>query len=133
MKEIDFLNLIDCKFPYNNKQRCLDLIDQSLSISPNAVFAAIEEICRIPPSERQYVSEMLLLELLNVIDNKFEHPIKDMAFEAARSLIRKSEISVDDAIMKMEEIIKYPDVFSARNIVYFSCDDAEGKLEKYFM
>jgi len=126
------LELIDCCFPYGNKERCIELIDQSLSISPNAVYKVVEEICRIPASERQNVSETFLLELLNVIDNKFEHPVKDLVFEVARVLIKKGEISVDDAILKMEELVKYKDAFSARSIMYVSCDDTEGKLEKYF-
>ena len=132
MTEKEFLELIDCAFPYHNKEGCIELIDQSLSISPNAVYAVVEEICRIPVSERQNVSETFLLEMLNVIDNKFEHPIKDLVLEVARILIKRGEISVDDAILKMEELVKYQDVFSARSIVYFSCDDTEGKLEKYF-
>lgn len=133
MTEKDFLELIDCAFPYDNKERCIELIDQSLSISPNAVFAVVEEICRVPVSKRQNVSEAFLLELLNVIDNKFEHPIKNLMLEVARVLIKRGEISVDDAILKMEEIVKYQNTFSARSILYFSCDDTEGKLEKYFV
>lgn len=132
MTEKEFLELIDCNFPYGDRQRCVELIDRSLSISPNAVFAVVEEICRIPGSERQNVSETFLLELLNGIDNKFEHPIKGLVFEVARVLIKRGKISVDDAVLKMEEIVKYQDAFSARSIVYFSCDDTEGKLEKYF-
>jgi len=132
MNEREFLELIDCNFPYGDEHRSIELIDRSLSISPNAVFAVVEEICRVPVSERQNVSEAFLLELLNVIDDRFRHPIKDLVFDVARILIRKGEISVDDAILKMEEIVRYPDAFSARSIVYFSCDDTEGKLEKYF-
>lgn len=132
MTEREFLELIDCNFPYGDKQRCVELIDRSLLISPNAVFAVVKEICRIPVSERQNASETFLLELLNVVDNKFEHPIKKLVFDVARILIKRGEISVHDAVSKMEEIVKHQDVFSARSIVYFSCDDTEGKLEKYF-
>lgn len=132
MTEKDFLELIDGAFPYDNKERCFELINQSLSISPNAVYAVVEEICRIPVSESQIVSETLLLELLNVIEEKFEHPVKALILEVARVILRRGEISVDDAILKMEELAKYKDAFSARSIVYFSCDDTEGKLEKYF-
>lgn len=127
--EIDFVNKIDCRFPYGNRKECLNLIDEALGVSSNAVFSVIEEICRAPLSEREKVSNRHLSELLNAIDERFEHPLKEMILSVTNRLIRQQEISVGSAEEYMKAVDDFPGQYAALDIVYFSCDDRDGKLE----
>ncbi|MBS1536658.1 MAG: hypothetical protein JST20_02770 [Bacteroidetes bacterium] len=128
-REIKFIESIDCNFPYHNKQKCLKLIDIALTLSPDAMFFVIQEICRVPASMKSKISSESLFELLEVIKTKFEHQLKELVIEVACKLINGEELTVDDAISKMEIIKKYPRQYAAFSILYFSCDDKDEKLE----
>ena len=125
-----FINDIDCKFPYLDRQRCVQLIDQALSISPNAIFAVIEEISRIPSSLKNSVSATTLHELLLIIESKFSHPLKNMILAISRMLIDGSNQRVVDSISQMEIVGKYPRQFAALNIIYFSCEGDKDELDQ---
>ena len=127
--EIQFLDRIDCNFPYLNRQESLRLIEQASTLSTNALFSIMEELCRIPESERPNVSIDTLLDLLNLTANRIKHPIKDIIVETAGKMIRREELTVDDVILKMQTVRKYPGQFAALSILYFSCDDIDEKLE----
>lgn len=127
--EIQFLDKIDCNFPYQDKQESLRLIEQASSISTNALFSIVEELCRIPESERPNVSTETLLDLLTLTANKINHPLKRIIVETADKMIRREELTVDDVLLKMQTVQKYPGQFAALSILYFSCDDKDEKLE----
>lgn len=127
--EIQFLDKIDCNFPYLDRQESLRLIEQASTLSTNALFSIIEELCRIPKSERPNVSIETLLYLLTLTANKVKHPIKGIIIETAGKMIRREELTVDDVILKMQTVQNYPGQFAALSILYFSCDDIDEKLE----
>lgn len=127
--EILFLDKIDCNFPYNDKLESLSLIDEAAALSTNALFSVIEELCRIPESKKANVSTSTLLDLLKSTSGKLTHPIKEMIVDVANKMIRDQGLKVDEVILKMREVQKYPKQFAALNILYFSCDDHEEKLE----
>ena len=127
--EIQFSDKIACKFPYHDRQESLRLIEQAATISTNALFSVIEELCRIPESARSTVSTETLLELLTLTANKLDHPVKDIIVDAAGKMIHRQELTVDDAILKMKTVQQYPGQFAALSILYFSCDDKEERLE----
>lgn len=127
--EIQFLDKIDCNFPYQDRQESLRLIEQASTLSTNALFSIIEELCRIPESERENVSTGVLLDLLTLTANKINHPLKGLILETADKMIRRQELTVDDVILKMQTVQKYPRQFAALSIMYFSCDDKDEKLE----
>jgi hypothetical protein len=128
-KETRFIDSIDCRFPYNDKDECLRLIDEATGISVNAIFSVTEEICRIPISKKDKVEISYLLDLLTYTRDKFDHPIKDIVFDTADKLIRGQELTVDEAIGRMETVKKHRGQFAAMSILYFSCDDIDGRLE----
>jgi hypothetical protein len=128
-KETQFLDKIDCNFPYQDRQESLRLIEQASGLSTNALFSIIEELCRIPESERPNVSTETLLDLLTLTANKINHPLKELIVETADKMIRRQELTVDDVILKMQTVQKYPEQFAALSILYFSCDDKVEKLE----
>lgn len=127
--EIQFLDKIDCNFPYQDKQESLQLIEQASSLSTNALFSIVEELCRISESERPNVSTETLLDLLTLTANKINHPLERIIVETADKMIRKEELTVEDVLLKMQTVQKYPGQFAALSILYFSCDDKDEKLE----
>jgi hypothetical protein len=127
--EIQFLDKIDCNFPYLDRQESLRLIAQASTLSTNALFSVIEELCRIPESQRSTVSTETLLNLLTVAASKLNHPLKEIIVDTADKMIRRQELTVDEAISKIQTVQKNPGQFAALSILYFSCDDKDGKLE----
>ena len=127
--EDKFMDRIRCNFPYHSKEKSFSLIEEAATISTNAIFAVIEEICRIPASERGNVETSFLHELLSRTVLKLDHPLKNMVVDAASKMIDEQELDVDDVINKMGIIKTYPGQYSALSILYFSCDDKEEKLD----
>ena len=127
--EIQFLDKIDCNFPYHDRKESEHLIEQATRLSSNALFSIIEELCRIPESERSTISPEELLNLLALTASKLNHPLKELVVDAADKMIRRQELLVDDVILKMQCIQKYPGQFAALSILYSSCDDKDEKLE----
>lgn len=134
-EEIEFIEKINCNFPYQDKELCIQLIKESAAISDNAIFTVVEELCRIPPMNRSIASHEYLLELLEITAKEINHPLKEMVLNTARVMIVEKVISVDEAIENMKIIRDYPGQWGALSIMYFSCDDTEGiggKLEYTF-
>ena len=78
LKELEFIDRIDGNFPYGDRKECIKLMDEAVLISPNASFAVIEEICRIPDEDRALLPFLALLDLLKEIEKRFEHPLKEL-------------------------------------------------------
>lgn len=129
--EQQFLDEIDCNFPYRNKKKCIELIDRALSISSDAVYAVVYELA-YPPNSKKSTPKSLLFELLDIIDNKFEHSLKSMTFELVRILINGQKIKVKEAIDKMVLLKKFPNEYMTLNMFYFSCDDVNEELEPIY-
>ena len=128
-QEEQFIDRIDCNIPYRENEQYLSLIDEAASISANAIFKVIEELCRIPASDKQNVSSQYLIALLKLTGEIFEHPLKEMILDASEKMIFEEELSVDEVILKMAFVRHFPGQFSALSILYFSCNDKEAKLE----
>lgn len=130
--ESKFIKKIDCSFPYSNFKACENLIDEAKSISSNAVFTVIEELTRIPVSERDKISELQLKILLQRTIRYFEHPLLDILLPTIELMIENKEQTVDNAILLMNEIENYPGLWGALSLVYFSCDDVKGIVDEKF-
>ena len=130
--ETKFIDKIDSKFPYSDTKVSKNLIEEAKSISPNAVFTIIEEIARIPISEREKVSESELKNLLNQTISNFKHPLLDHLLPTIDLMIENKEQTVDNAIILMNEIENYPGLWGALSLVYFSCDDVNGIADQKF-
>jgi hypothetical protein len=105
------------------------LIEQAAALSPNALYSIIEELCRIPHSKRSSVATETLVDLLAITANQLNHPLKELIVDTADKMIRSQELTVEDVILKMQIVQKYPGQFAALSILYFSCDDKDGKME----
>ncbi|HEX4372050.1 MAG TPA: hypothetical protein VHZ50_01980, partial [Puia sp.] len=78
-----FIDRIDCNLPYHDKAACLSLIDEASTLSINAMFSLIEEICRIPSSDKDGIETDFLIDLLTQTKIKFNHALKEMVLETA--------------------------------------------------
>lgn len=127
--EIQFLDKIDCNFPYTDRQESERLVEQAATLSTNALFSVVEELCRIPESDRSSVSNETLLDLLTLTASKLNHPLKNIIIDTADKMIRRQELTVDEAMLRMKTVQQYPGQFAALSILYFSCDDKEERLD----
>lgn len=130
IRELAFIDQIDGNFPYHDSKACAGLIDEALSISPNAVFAVVEEICRIPDEDREVVPFLHLTGLLRIIDQKFEHPLKKVVLMVARRMLELEETPGPEAAANIDSLVNFPRQFAALNIFYYSSFDDSGILDK---
>ena len=131
-KEIEFLNKIDCNFPYLDRTQCVNIINEANSISSNSSFSVIEEICRMPQSKRTKISKEILFELLYLVERSFEHPLKTIIIETAKKMINNQLLDIDNVISVMNKIREFKGQYAALSILYFSCEDEEDKLKIFW-
>jgi len=127
LKELEFIDKIDGAFPYANRKECTQLINEAIQISPNAIFAVVEEICRIPDEDREQIPFLSLIDLLKEIDTKFNHPLKEMILKVANRMVKEQETPLEETLLNLEELRKFPRQFACLNIVFYSCHDDEEK------
>ena len=128
MTEQEFIESIDFSFPYEDKEKAIDLIAQGRAISANASFMVLHEIVRAPNEVAQETKE----SLYHYWCNDFSHDLLDLVKEAASALLANKFISVTRAIEIMREIEKHTDQYCALSIIYFSCDDTEGQADQKY-
>lgn len=128
LKELEFIDRIDGNFPYGDRKECIKLMDEAVLISPNASFAVIEEICRIPDEDRALLPFLALLDLLKEIEKRFEHPLKELIVKVASRMIKEQESSLEETLLNLESLKKYPRQFACLNIIFYSCHGDETKL-----
>jgi hypothetical protein len=130
--EYNFVLKIDCTFPYNNEAAGYALVDEALQISDEAVYSVMNELARIPHSDRNDLDTTHVAKLLQYLLGKFQHPLAPMLGEVALLMVHSKELPVADAIGKMEMLRPHKGMYAALSILYDSCDDADGKVEDLF-
>ena len=128
MTEQEFIESIDFSFPYEDKEKAINLIAQGRTISANASFMVLHEIVRAPSEVALETKECLYDYWCNGFSHELLEPVK----EAASALLASKVIPVSRAIELMREIEKHTDQYCALSIVYFSCDDAQGQADQKF-
>jgi hypothetical protein len=129
--ENNFISEIDCNFPYADKEKCLNLINRASSISANAIFFIIQELSQPTYIQRrENLAAQVFIDLLNFTSNKFNHPLKDIIVDTAYKMIHDQYIGLEEAIIRMNEVKKYPGQLSALNTVYSSWNWEELEEEQ---
>jgi len=128
IKELEFIDKIEDNFPFDDYIECVKLIDEAITISPNAVFSVVEEICK--KSSEKNVSKAALINFLKQIDAKFNHPLRKLILETSQRIILREKISVDETIKNMEVLKAYPMQYAALSILCFYTKDNNGSLKK---
>lgn len=127
MTEDEFIQSIDCSFPYADEARWRELIDLGASISPNAAFMVLHEICRAPIDV--VIDPGTLSNMLDVWQVRFKHPLVEVVLPAAEAMLRHETITVQAALMAMRRVASYPGQYNALSIPYFACDDVNDKAD----
>ena len=124
--EIPFEASFDARFPYNNGAAASALIKRAWSISLNAAFCVLHELCR-PPHEES-VSKERLRELLTEWAAGPDHRLKAPVLHAARILIEDEALDWRAGAELMRRVGAYDGQRAALAIIYFAsdCDSPEG-------
>ncbi|RZT97627.1 hypothetical protein [Rivibacter subsaxonicus] len=127
MTEIEFIESIDCNFPYRDESQWRKLIEQGALISPNAAFAVLHEICRPPRGES--IDQASLSAMLTFWANSFRHPVVATLLPIAEAMLRKQPVPVARALQAMRSVAPYRDQHCALAVPYLACDDADGEAD----
>lgn len=114
MNEIEYIDSIDACFPYEDEDAWRAAVDQGISISDNAAYMALYEICRgvgdLPLSA--------LHRMLDYWDAKYDHPTKPTVMVAVRAVFNDTYLSEAEALAFLDEIAAYPGQCNALGIVW---------------
>lgn len=127
MSEVEFIEAIDCRFPYGDQAKARELIELGVRISPNASFMVLHEICRPPRAVKR--DPLALLELAASWEGTFQHPLVCVVLPIAKSMIQDQLVSVGEAMAAMREVAVYRGQYNALAIPYLACDDDNGEAD----
>lgn len=125
MNEVEFIDSIDCQFPYDTEEKWRHLITQGVSISPNSAFMILHEVCRPP----RPIDHNVLKVILKQWCQQFPHPLVEIVLPAAESMINGKELPVANCLDIMRIVAAYKGQYNALSIPYFACDDTNGEAE----
>ena len=124
MSESKFIESIQCRFPYRDRSRALELAGVACSISPNAAFAVADEVSRPPYGDS--TDPIICTEVLNYLDAHLHHPLAESVLALARTLVSDESVSVETSINVLRQIEAFPGQYAALSIAYFAPDDTQG-------
>jgi hypothetical protein len=120
LTEQEFADSISCRFPYNEKSAAEALIMQGWSISANAAFCVLDEICRLPQSvDVEGATQQALVEQWASVGS---HPLQSSLLLCANAIIDSKPIAWRDAVRIMNEVRGYEGQYAALCIAYFAGD-----------
>ena len=130
MTETEFIESIDCQFPYHVESEWRSLIELGASISPNAAFMVLHELCRLPSGTS--VEPEAMQAMLTYWRQHFGHPLVTHLLPLAEAMIQGKTVSVAESMRVMRTVAPYRDQYNALSIPYFACDDAEGRADELY-
>jgi hypothetical protein len=126
--EQEFLDAIDCRFPFGDRGAALALIDEGCRVSANAAFALVEEIVR--PARGSDAPRELRLDYLGYVFAHLIHPLTSVIRPLAEQVVAGREPTADEALRVMRMVAEHPGQYAALNIAYFSADDPREDLDQ---
>ncbi|MDJ0613043.1 MAG: hypothetical protein QNJ29_05160 [Rhizobiaceae bacterium] len=130
MDEYSFLELIDCKFPYEDRSKSMEIIELAASISDNAMFIVLDEICR--PPKNVAVTEITLTNTLYEWKKRTSHPLSESIGSLALRMINGYRITPAEVLAIMYQVSKFKGLIAALNIVYMSCSIDSEEVENAY-
>lgn len=92
MNEAEFIDSIDCAFPYHDEEKWRALITQGRAISANASFTVLFEVCRKPISVR--ISRQKRLAMVDAWSKENDHPLSPVMIEMAKTLVTRGNFAL---------------------------------------
>ncbi|WP_156406194.1 hypothetical protein [Hydrogenophaga sp. Root209] len=130
MSESEFVELIDCRFPYGKPLEWHRLSACAARLSPNAAFMVIHEACR-PPRDTVLAS-VEAQAIVRHVRRRFRHPLYRVAEPAIRAHISGRALSQSKAVRLMRKVAEYPNQYNALAICYLSANDRTGVLDSTY-
>lgn len=126
--EKEFLEAIDCRFPFADRELATQLIEEGCRLSPNAGFTLVDEIVR--PARGAAAPADLRRYLLDAVFGQLSHPLVPIIKPLAERLVAGQESTVDEALAIMRKVAEHPGQYAALSVAYFSADDVSGVLDR---
>lgn len=130
MNDADFAAMIDARFPYGDEGEWKRRVDLGRSISPNAHFVTLSEICRPPAGA--VVTADAQRRMVEYWCAGFAHPLKDVVVACALARIDRRPISVAEALRVMDAISHHKGQWGALSIALYACDDVDDIADARF-
>jgi hypothetical protein len=130
MTEREFVDSIECRFPYGDRDTARRLIAEACVISTNAAFAVAHELAR--PGRGVDAPVGARLELLAILQGSLVHPVSGAVLGLARRQIHDLDIPVEEAVAVMEQVSAFPGEYAALALAYMSCDDRDGVANRRY-
>jgi hypothetical protein len=123
--ETVFFDRMEAGFPYKDAQRASALIAEGWSISLNAAFFVLSEICQ--PDEDAGVRRPKLLALFEAWHAGGDHPLNEPVLRCAKAIIDGEPLPLEEGLRIMDEVAAYAGQHNALSIASFaSYSDAPG-------
>jgi hypothetical protein len=120
--ETEFINEIDCQFPYADRERALALASKACSISANAAFAVVYEVCNLPESAKAEADSELRAAVLRRIETLLSHPLARVILPLAAGVLEGKPASVCERIDAMRRVAAFPGQYCALNVALYATD-----------
>lgn len=141
MTEQAFIDSIDCRFPYTDRDAGRQLVFEACCLSANAAFAVLNELAR--PGVGADAPVEVRQELISLLEDCLEHPsgalsmagvstLAPILVPVARRLVAGDELSVPEAVVCMQAIRSYSGQYAALSLAYMSCDDVAGEADALY-
>ena len=114
MTEVEYIESIDTCFPYDGEKAWKATIDEGISISDNAAYMALYEICAAPPE----IPLTDLQRMLEYWDSKYSRPTKSTVMDAARAVMRSVYLPEEEILRRLDEIAMHPGLYNVIGILW---------------
>lgn len=125
----DFLDKIDCKFPYEDYESGIKVIDEAVSISNYCLYAVIYEIVNVPRNKK--IGNDTLLWYINYIEKSYDNDLNIDIITISKKIIN-NEIYEKDILLYMNSIKQYIGLYIILNLLFFSIDDSTWNISEKF-
>ena len=124
--ELPFLAAFEHRFPY--RDAAMALIRQGWTISLNAAFCVLNELCR--PPFPGVVGQSRMRELITEWAKGPDHPLKAPLLRCAIALITDKPLPWREAILIMEDVGRFDGQRAALGLAYSAgdCSTEEGDV-----
>jgi len=130
MNEEEFINSIDCCFPYNNPMKWKKIVNAAIGISDNACFMVLHELCRAPRSER--VTYKTKLEIFTYFSGRFRHPLMSLLGKIIFNMLKNEYVPVGVCLSGMKKVSAYKNQYSALAICLFSGYENSNRIDSLY-
>lgn len=128
MGEGEFLDRIDCRFPYSDREGALELAAEAMAISPNAAFAVVYEVCYVPDGVHADIETRH--EVLARIEKSLPHPLRAVILPVARDVVDGGRLAAAERIALMRKVAPFRDQYAALQIALHARDPDEPEDEE---